>query len=284
MASSSPVPDAKDWSATQYLKFHSHRTRPVYDLIAQLAPHIGNSAQLIVDLGCGPGNSTEALLSAFPGARITGLDSSPDMLKRARATLPDVEFQLGDVGTFEAPQGTQVLFSNAVFHWLRSGQRIPTLTRLVEGLGTGGVLAVQMPDNYNEPSHALMREVALLPDRPWSSFFADANVGVLGDTQRPDLDPVEPISAYLNALDPLAQDVDVWRTEYHHLLADPKAIVEWVKGTGLQPFLHRMEKDEDAKREYLDEYEKRLAEAYPKLNDGRVVLVYPRLFVVATRK
>ncbi|KAJ4312800.1 hypothetical protein N0V94_007273, partial [Neodidymelliopsis sp. IMI 364377] len=197
----------KDWSATQYLKFNNERTRPVHDLVAQIKPHITSANPRIYDLGCGPGNSTQVLLDAFPGAHVTGMDSSPDMLKKASAALPDVQFAAGDVSTFAPKEGEQVdlLFSNAVFHWLRTPSRLETLSRLFASLPRGGVLAIQVPDNYDEASHRLMRDVAVSASEPWSRYFATAHVGEFGDKQRPDLDPIEPPRAFYDALAPHAQ-------------------------------------------------------------------------------
>jgi trans-aconitate 2-methyltransferase len=191
----------------------------------------------------------------------------------------------GDLGTFAPQEGSEadVLFSNAVFHWLRNRTRIATLSRLFQTLRPGGVVAIQLPDNYEERSHRLMRETAVAEGEAWSKYFADAQVGNLQNAGRPDLDPVEPAGTFYNALAPHAASVNIWRTEYQHVLKDAKAIVEWVKGTGLQPYLQRIE-DEEAKNAFLGEYEKRLGEAYPEMADGNVLLTYPRLFVVAVRK
>ncbi|OAK93600.1 trans-aconitate 2-methyltransferase [Phaeosphaeriaceae sp. SRC1lsM3a] len=283
----------KDWSATQYSLFLSQRTRPVHDLISQLKPLITNSSPRIYDLGCGPGNSTSALLDAFPGAKVTGMDSSPDMLAKAKKACPGVEFIQGDLSNFEIPSENNekdrgddkvdLLFSNAVFHWLRSPTRIPTLLRLFQSLSPGGVLAIQMPDNYAEPSHSSMRDVAQLPSQPYSSSFSSSHIGQLDVPTRPDLDPLEPATQFYNALIPHAEVVDIWHTTYSHILDDAGAIVEWVKGTGLQPFLNQIE-SEEGKKAYLEKYEEALKEHYPELKDGRVMLRYPRFFVVAVRK
>ncbi|USP76844.1 Trans-aconitate 2-methyltransferase [Curvularia clavata] len=290
MSTSTPhdqAKDQKDWSASQYLKFGNERTRPVYDLVSQVAPLMPTTSPLrIYDLGCGPGNSTSVLCSAFPNSRVTGMDSSPDMLRRASADFSNqanVDFVSGDVSTFTVSPDTNLIFSNAVFHWLRQPTRIPSLARLLESLKPGGVLAIQMPDNYHEHSHALMRTVAKLPNQPWSDYFSNTRVGDLSDADRPDLDPIEAPADYYNALLPHAQSINIWRTNYHHVLADASAIVEWVKGTGLQPYLNRIE-GENAKKAYLKEYERRLTEKYARLADGKVLLGYPRLFVVAVRK
>ncbi|KAF3040210.1 hypothetical protein E8E11_003920 [Didymella keratinophila] len=279
------APSKKDWNATLYLKFGNERTRPVYDAVNQITQYITTPNPRIYDLGCGPGNSTKVLLDAFPGAKVTGMDSSPDMISKARATLPDVQFELGDLATFAPEEEGEVdlLFSNAVFHWLRSPTRIETLTRLFKTLKPGGVLAIQVPDNYNELSHALMRDVAKREDAPWAAYFKDTRIGDLGDKERPDLDPIESSHEFYNALAPHAQKVDIWRTTYSHILTDAPAISEWVQGTGLQPYLQRME-DEGVKQQYLQEYQEKLNEAYPQLVDGKVLLGYPRLFVLAIRK
>ncbi|KAF2636145.1 S-adenosyl-L-methionine-dependent methyltransferase [Massarina eburnea CBS 473.64] len=271
-----------DWSAQQYLKFSNERTRPVHDLLSQVTPHVQKETPRIYDLGCGPGNSTQVLLDAFPSAKITGMDSSPAMLRKACTSVPSVEWVEGDVTSFQG-EGADVLFSNAVFHWLRQDSRISTLERLFQGLKSGGVIAIQVPDNYTEHSHKLMRDTASLPSLPWSRCFADTRIGSLDDITRPDLDPIESPGAFYNALIPHASTVNIWRTNYQHALKDVGAIVEWVKGTGLQPFLHRIE-DAEARKAFLLEYERALKGKYPELVDGKVLLGYPRLFVVAVRK
>lgn len=272
-----------DWSAQQYLKFGTERTRPVYDLISQVAPHLqASNTPRIFDLGCGPGNSAKVLLDAFPSATLTGMDSSPDMLKKARASLPTAEFVQGDLATY-TPEGADLVFSNAAIHWLRRAERIPALVKYFEGLKSGGVVAIQVPDNYNEQSHKLMRDTATAPSQPWSQYFSDVRVGDLGDTTRPDLDPIEAPSEFYNALAPHAASVNIWRTNYQHVLSDARAIVEWVKGTGLQPYLHRIPEGE-VREAFLAAYEENLKSAYPKLVDGKVLLGYPRLFVLAVKK
>ncbi|RAR06513.1 trans-aconitate 2-methyltransferase [Stemphylium lycopersici] len=297
MADTSPE-KKKDWSATQYLKFGNERTRAVYDLVGQVVPLLpspsstasSNEPLRIYDLGCGPGNSTKVLSDFFPSARITGMDSSPDMLRRATSSLPpektgQIDFVPGELGNFTVDAATDLIFSNAVFHWLRTPTRLPTLVRLFESLKPGAVLAIQVPDNYHEPSHSLMRDTATLASSPWSQYFADTRIGDVQDATRPDLDPIEPPSAFYNALAPHAASVNLWRTKYEHVVKNAGAIVEWVKGTGLQPYLNRMdEKDDDGRKAFLEEYEKRLKGAYPELVDGKVLLGYPRLFVVAVKK
>lgn len=284
---------ATDWSAVQYLKFDRERTRAVHDLVGQLARHFGPSPPArIVDLGCGPGNSTAVLAATFPAAVLSGLDASPAMLERARALrLPGVDFALGDVAAFAPPPDADLLFSNAVLHWLRRPARLPTVARLVAALKPAAVLALQVPDNWAEPSHRAMREVAYAPGTPWSPYFADmvgAGAGAaearLHREDRPDLDPVESPAAWYNALIGHCSVVDVWHTSYEHVLPGPADIVEWVKGSGLQPFVNALPEEGDVREAFLQAYEERVAELYPRLADGKVMLRYPRLFVVAVRK
>ncbi|KAF1911527.1 trans-aconitate 2-methyltransferase [Ampelomyces quisqualis] len=283
MTSATASKAQNDWSADQYLKFKTQRTRPVHDLISQVVPHMTAAKPRIYDLGCGPGNSTQALHAAFPHGEITGIDSSPDMLDKARAALPRIEFVQGDVSAFNPKDEPDVLFSNAVFHWVRRPARIPTLVRLFQRLTPGGVMAMQVPDNYDEPSHAAMRVAAKMSGQVWSAAFSTCDIGNVDGGDRPDLDPVEPAAHFYNALVPHAALVNVWRTTYLHVLDDERAIVEWVEGTGLQPFLNLID-DEQAKARYVNQYARLLKERYPKLADGKVLLAYPRLFVVAVRQ
>jgi trans-aconitate 2-methyltransferase len=254
-----------DWSAQQYLKFEDERTRPARDLLAQV-PYV--APRDVVDLGCGPGNSTELLARRWPQAKILGVDSSDDMLRQAGERLPQVAFAKADLTQWAPPSGVDVLFANAVFQWVPD--HIAHLQRLIAALDDSGVLAVQMPDNLDEPSHALMRATAT--EGPWATTRARAAEA---------RDPIPPPQVYYDALRPLAARVDIWRTTYHHVLDGPREIVEWVKGTGLRPFLDPL--DEAARAAFLAAYTERIARAYPPCADGKVLLRCPRLFIVAAR-
>ncbi|EXJ70973.1 trans-aconitate 2-methyltransferase [Cladophialophora psammophila CBS 110553] len=259
---------SKDWSAAQYLKFEAERTRPARDLVAQVAL---TTPKRVVDLGCGPGNSTEVLWKQFPQAHVVGLDSSPDMIAKARNRLPHLEFTLGDLSSFEQTgEPADLLYSNAVYQWIPHERRVQTFTDLIKTLRPGGVFAFQVPDNFSEPSHIAMREVA--EEGPWVDTLRRAH---------PARKPFQSPQELYDHLKPLCSDINIWHTQYYHVLEDHKAIVEWVKGTGLRPYVDPLSTSE--REAFLEEYLKRIENAYPPLVDGKVCLRYPRLFLVAIR-
>jgi len=254
-----------DWSAQQYLKFEDQRTRPARDLLAQVP--LAN-ARKVFDLGCGPGNSTELLITRFPSAEVIGVDSSPDMLRQARERLPEHSFVEADLVEWSAPADADLLYSNATFQWVPD--HLAVLKRLLDGLREGGVLAVQMPDNMDEPSHALMRDVAR--EGPWAEKLEAAHIA---RATLPD------VGVYYDELKPLCRQFDIWHTVYEHPLDGAPAIVEWVRGTGLRPFLDSLLPEQ--RGAYLADYTARLAAAYPLRHDGKCLLAFPRLFMVALR-
>jgi trans-aconitate 2-methyltransferase len=254
------------WSARQYSSFEAERTRPVRDLLSAVPPA---EVRRAVDLGCGPGNSTEVLAALCPGAAVGGVDSSPDMIDAARARMPGVRFDLADISTWDEPGPFGVILANAVLQWVPDHATL--MPRLIGKLEPGGSLAVQMPDNLDEPAHRLMRDIAARG--PW----VDKLAGAAGTrTARAGAE------YYYALLKPYAARVDVWSTTYFHVLAGgPDAVVEWFKGSGLRPFLAPLDAQETAA--YLAEYRAGVALAYPPLPDGSVLLPFPRLFIVATR-
>lgn len=254
------------WSAKQYVAFEDERTRPARDLLAAIPTA---EARSVVDIGCGPGNSTELLVQRFPGATVSGLDSSADMIAAARKRLPQLQFDVAEIDRWADQGPFDVIFANAVLQWVPNHAAL--LPALAGKLAEGGSLAIQMPDNLNEPSHRLMREVAA--NGPWASKLADAA------GQRTDMASA---SEYFSMLRPQCARVDVWRTTYHHQLSDGAAgVVEWFKGSGLIPFLSPLTESERA--QYLEQYLAEVEKAYPALADGSVLLPFPRLFMVATR-
>ncbi|VVD65886.1 Trans-aconitate 2-methyltransferase [Pandoraea morbifera] len=254
------------WQAAQYVKFEDERTRPVRDLVAAIPAPPERALARVVDIGCGPGNSTEVLAARYPGAEVLGLDSSSDMIDAARLRLPQFRFEVADIATWQAGP-FDVVLANAVLQWLPDHATL--YPRLIACLAPGGSLAVQTPDNLDEPAHRLMREVAA--DARW----ADRLRGVERTARHG-------AAFYYPLLRTLCSRVDIWRTTYHHPLeGGAPAVVEWFKGSALRPFLARL--DEGEREAFLSRYTDEIAKAYPALPDGTVLLPFPRLFVVATR-
>ncbi|MDQ0319529.1 trans-aconitate 2-methyltransferase [Pararhizobium capsulatum DSM 1112] len=253
------------WSAAQYVKFEDERTRPARDLLAQV-PGLPSGA--LYDLGCGPGNSTELINERLSDRLTIGIDSDDDMLAAAAKRLPQLTFEKGDLAQWQPPAPAALFYANAVFQWLP--EHLDILARLMGALVPGGALAVQMPDNLVEPSHVAMREVAA--EAPFAAHFA----------RNPrDRSALPSPAVYIDRLSPLSGRVDVWHTIYYHRLANAEAIVEWVKGTGLRPYLDAL--PDDLRADYQAAYLERIRAAYPPLADGRVLLRFPRIFIVAVK-
>ncbi|SPB12835.1 trans-aconitate 2-methyltransferase [Caballeronia novacaledonica] len=252
------------WQARQYTRFEAERTRPVRDLLNATQAETAHAA---VDLGCGPGNSTETLIAYAPKARVIGVDNSDDMIDSARKRLPNVQFELADITAWNGQGPFDLILANASLQWVPGHETL--LPSLVGKLSKGGQLAVQMPDNLDEPAHRLMRETAA--DGPWRDKLKGVE-----RTERYRAD------RYYALLKPHCERVDVWRTTYHHPLdGGVDAVIEWFKGSGLRPFLAKLDADETAA--FLDRYRAGLKAAYTVLDDGTVLLPFPRIFIVATR-
>lgn len=251
------------WDPQTYLKFADHRLRPALDLMAQIPladPHV------VYDLGCGPGNVTRLLAERWPAAAVAGVDSSPEMLAQARADAPGLILLQADIARWSPTTPADLLFSNATLHWLDDHPRL--LPRLMGELAPGGVLAVQMPRNGDAPSHQLIAAAAA--DGPWQARLAGL---------RPVYGSVESAAAYYRILAPLARRVDIWETEYTHVLEGENPVVEWTRGTALRPYLDAL--DEPERSAFLAAYAGRIADAYPAQPDGRTLMPFRRIFLVA---
>ncbi|MDX7952183.1 trans-aconitate 2-methyltransferase [Lichenihabitans sp. Uapishka_5] len=259
------MPQPADWDPDRYRRFEMQRTQPAIDLLSRVP---NATASLVVDLGCGPGNSTELLVRRFPEARVVGLDSSPAMVATARQRLPQCDFMVQDLAAWQPENAPDVLFANAVLQWLPDHARL--LPILLCHLAPGGTLAVQMPDNLDAPSHRAMRAVA--QEGPWAARLQAATAArtVLPLLER-----------YYDLLAAEAVSVEVWRTTYHHPLPSAAAILDMLRSTGLRPFLDPLDADEQSA--FLALYESKLDKAYPVRADGGRLLGFERIFLVATR-
>jgi trans-aconitate 2-methyltransferase len=231
------------WDPNLYLKYANERTRPAADLIAQI--HLEAPAR-IVDLGCGPGNSTELLRQRWPDAAITGVDNSPEMLAQAKAKHPEWEWGLGDIETWNPEPAVDVIFSNAAFHWVAGHA---TLFRgMINGVASGGALAVQMPNNFQSATHT----------------------------------SVQPPAFYYDVLRKHASSVDIWETEYQHVMDGPRAIFDWIRGTGMRPYLDRLP-DAEQRQLFEELCLEGIQEAYRPNDQGKVLFPFRRMFIVAYR-
>ncbi|KFZ12989.1 hypothetical protein V501_03943 [Pseudogymnoascus sp. VKM F-4519 (FW-2642)] len=262
-----PRGSTKDWSSAQYLKFLNQRTRPSHDLLSQVPL---SSPTYIIDVGCGPGNSTDVLATRFPDAKVLGMDSSPDMITTAREHYPNIEFAVADINNYSPEDPVDLIFSNAVFQWIKYDDRIPAIKHLIRSLKCGGTFAMQVPDNYMEESHVAMRTVA--EKGPWAEELRRL---------QPAQGPFQTVQELYNELKPLCSSIDLWHTIYQHPLQNHQEIVEWLKGTGLRPFVNPLSLDES--EGFLTEYLKEIKTLYPVSSDGTVLLRFPRLFMVAVR-
>jgi len=250
------------WNPGQYLKFAGHRLRPALDLLARVH---ADEPKAVYDLGCGAGNVTRMLAERWPDARVVGVDGSPEMLERARADNPDIAWVAADLARWAPEKPADVLYSNAALHWLPDHAAL--FPKLMAALQPGGTLAVQMPRNWQEPSHACMREAA----GPWLKKLEKALPGV----------PVGPPEDYYRILAGVAADVDIWETVYLQILEGDNAVAEWTKGSALKPALDAL--DQAEREAYFAAYSALLAKAYPKGADGKTPLPFRRLFIVAKR-
>ena len=255
-----------DWNPELYRRYEDERTRPAHELLARVAL---SGAKRVYDLGCGPGNSTELLVERFPDAQVVGTDNSEAMLTSARQRLPACRFELSDIARWQPAEAPDLIYANASLQWV--GEHETLLPRLFAALAPGGVLAIQMPDNREEPTHRLMREVAAMA--PWAGDIGNA---AAIRTQ------ILSLNRYYDLLACDAAEVDVWRTAYQHPMETPAAIVEWVRGTGLRPFIDPL--SATYRDGFLAEYERRIALAYLPRSDRRLLLSFPRLFIVARRR
>jgi len=252
------------WDPAQYLKFAGERMRPALDLLAHIP---AEAPQAVVDLGCGAGNLAPMFLSRWPQARLTGVDASPAMLARARAEHPRAQFVQADIGRWRPAAPVDVLYSNAALHWLEGHEQL--IPALLEAVKPDGFLAIQMPRNFNAPSHTTIVEA--IEQGPW----------------RATLEPVlrrEPVAApgeYWRMLKDRAARLEIWETEYLQVLSGENPVAEYTKGTWLKQFLDRLQEPE--RSAFEADYRRRVAAWYPPEADGRTLFPFRRLFIIAQR-
>ena len=250
------------WDPKTYLAFGAERTRPAADLLARVP---ADAPGRVADLGCGPGNSTALLRARWPGAVIEGIDHSPEMLGDAQASGVDAQFTDADIARWEPDARYDVIYSNAALQWVGSHETL--MPQLMSFVAAGGYLAVQVPRNFDEKCHRLLRELVAEPR--WSARLKEV---------RDWWNVLEP-AHYYDLLAPLSDGLDLWETRYFHALEDEDAIYRWMMGSGLRPFAAALETP--LREEFLETYRGRVSAAYPRRADGRVIYPFLRLFMVA---
>ncbi|HET9419852.1 MAG TPA: trans-aconitate 2-methyltransferase [Nocardioides sp.] len=251
---------AHTWDPHRYLAYADERGRPFVELLARIdAP----APATVVDLGCGPGNLTALLAERWPTAGLRGVDSSPEMIAEARASHPEIAFEIGDVRDWRPAEPVDVLVSNATLQWVPG--HLDLLPGLLAAVRPGGSLAFQVPGNFDQPSHTIRTELAATP--PYDAHTGDVAVPTAHDA-----------ATYLEALTRIGCAVDAWETTYLHVLRGEDPVFTWVSGTGARPTLQAL--PDDLRPGFEDEFRARLREAYPE-TDGHVVMPFRRVFVVA---
>lgn len=252
------------WDSNQYLKFKSERTQPAIDLAKRI--DVGEPEN-ILDIGCGPGNSTSVLKKIFPNAHILGVDNSENMIKKARESYPDLDFRICDV-TAEADKlgGYDVIFSNACLQWIPNHKEF--IPMIFNKLNKNGVLAVQIPMNGEETLFKIMSEVISEPKWNFSSMNVETNETLL---------PEE----YFDILSSCTDNFDIWETVYYHNMPSVESMVEWIKGTRLRPYLNVLDKE---KAEMLEkEIAGRAEKVYRVRENGGIIFRFRRFFFTAKK-
>lgn len=254
-----------DWNPHLYLKFSDQRGRPAADLVAQIELE---NPDRIIDLGCGTGTSTERLHQRWQNAQITGLDSSPAMLRQARDNHPKWDWIESTIEDWSPTAAYDLIFSNAALHWV--AQHGALFPQLMEQVSPGGVLAVQMPHNSGSPAHQAISRIATDPH--WSAALAVDSESTF----------VQPADFYYRTLRKSASRLNIWETEYLQIMDGPRAVLDWVRSTAMRPYLERL--PEEAQRQRFEamclaEFER----SYPADDRGKTLFPYRRLFIVAYR-
>lgn len=255
------------WDPVQYERYKTYRDRPALDLMVQIPSDL--TPEEIWDVGCGTGEHAALLKRRHPAARVHGLDFSPEMLASARARPDEVDWVQGSIEAWAPEVAPDLIFTNAALHWTSDHRTL--FPRLVGGLAEGGVFACQVPLSHSAQWYDLLRETVAEPE--WADSLKDVR-----GTQ-----PLEAPETYYDLLAPLCTSVDIWSTTYLHVLTGEDPVVDWMKGTGLRPYLQALSSHPERTRLFLDAYRERVSRAFPRRPDGTTLFPFPRLFVLARR-
>ncbi len=255
------------WDAQQYLTFSDHRLQPAIDLLSRIKGIANFTPNIIYDLGCGPGNITNHMQQLWPKASITGVDSSAEMLAKAKTDFPHMQWLTADIDQWKPTDQPNLIFSNAALHWLDHHDQL--FPKLMSYLPKNGVLALQIPNNFARPTHMLVAEAA----KNSECYDKLALMFKPSPTQSP--------SYYYEALSPYCQHIDIWQTDYLQVLSGKNPVADWTKGSWLRPFLAAL--SEPDKSHFERNYRDLIKKAYPTLSDGKTLLPFKRLFILAVK-
>lgn len=252
-----------DWNSGQYLKFEKERTQPAIDLANRITL---KKPKKIVDIGCGPGNSTQVIAQRYPDAYVLGCDNSPGMLETARRDHPGIDFTVCDAGRdlYMLGEDFDIVFTNACIQWIPDHHRL--LKNMMALLKKGGMLAVQTPMNYREPIRLIIDEITGRVE--WRAEFCGSRL-FYNLSQ----------SEYFDLLSQISSAFSIWETTYYHAMQSHKQILEWYRGTGLRPYLNAL--GDEKKQLFEQAILKRLKEEYPIQKNGNIIFKFPRLFFIA---
>jgi trans-aconitate 2-methyltransferase len=254
-----------DWNPDLYMQFRSERTQPSIDLIARIH---SVEPESIIDIGCGPGNSTQVLANRWPNADITGLDRSAAMIAKARQGYPDQRWIVADALTFEPERYYDLVFSNAVIQWIpHHGALLKKFHRM---LSDHGLVAIQIPLFWDMPLGEIIRNTA--GEGRWNQQLEGVS----------DLFTIHPYSFYYDRLSELFHSMELWETHYLHILDNHASILKMMRSTGLKPYIDRLNNDSE-KKEFEKEVFKKIENGYPKQKDGKVLLPFKRLFFIGCK-
>lgn len=252
-----------DWNSVQYLKFENERTQPAIDLVNRINM---DNPKKIIDVGCGPANSTQVLANKFPKAYVLGVDNSSNMIETAKRDHPKLDFKICDVSRDVAmlDNDFDIVFSNACIQWIPNHNQL--LRNMMGLLKPDGILAVQTPMNYNEPIHKIISEVST--SEKWKSEFPNPRI-FYNMTQ----------SEYFDLLSEISSEFSMWETIYCHNLKSHEDIMEWYRGTGLRPYLDVL--SDHKKKVFEQDVLNQVVEKYPKQKNGNIIFRFPRFFFIA---
>lgn len=251
-----------DWNPELYLKFNKERIQPSLDLVNRIRLENPGS---IIDIGCGPGNSTQVLRRRWPNARITGADNSPAMIRKASEDFPEAKWILLDAAKEVPNEKFDLVFSNATIQWIPDHTQL--FNRFMQMVEPGGVLAIQIPDFFNMAFGKALEIVSGFSE--WYRFTQDVR----------SLYTIHDVRFYDDLLSRKSDRHEIWVTDYFHRMEDHTAIIDMMRSTGLKPYLDRLPSDNDGTK-FEEMVFTLICKEYPVQDDTKVLFPFRRIFII----